>query len=353
MQREYEIIKQARALLQTSATNRPSERTIAGYEAKAKRLYGLVKGGSEQGIEAFIVHAKQTTSAATWFSRRAALLHLFRTALAKVLAEQDQVQRSLKAAKVSPDSSQWDQWRRMVARAGIWLDWISRLQSEPGPAIEERKPRHSKRKDMRGLPDGWRERIVERLPKYRHAALTQAVTGCRPDELVKGVKLSIVDGQLVAEIQGSKVTEKSGQAWRRLVWPVDSESALVTMLVVEVQNGLSIAKIEDAKAYSGAVRAAGNREWPGRRKSVTPYCFRHAAASDMKAAGIDDASISQALGHCADVARSCYGQWQQGRAHGGVSPKIVQAQRQVRITKSASTATRALGQETKSLKTAN
>jgi integrase len=336
MQREYDIIKQARALLQASRAETPSERTIAGYEAKAKRLYGLVKDGTEHGIEAFIVHAKQTRSAATWFSRRAALLHLFRAALTKLLAEQDQVQRALKAAKVPIDSTQWNQWRRMVARAGIWVEWISRLQNESGPAVEERRPRHSKRKDMRGLPDDWRERIVRRSQKYRHAVLVEAVTGCRPDELVKGVRLSITSGELIAEIDGSKVTEKSGQPWRRLSWSIESASPLVAMLVEEVRNGLSTAKIDDAKAYSGAVRAAGEREWPGRKRKITPYCFRHAAASDMKVSGFDDAHISQALGHCVDVARSYYGQWQQGRAHGGVSPQMVQAPREVRVKKPGS-----------------
>jgi integrase len=330
MQREYDVIKQARTLLQASRAETPSERTIAGYEAKAKRLHGLVKAGTEQGIESFILHAKRTKSAATWFSRRAALLYLFRTALTKLLSEQDNVQRALKAAKVPIDAPQWHEWRRMITRAGIWMDWITRLQSEPGPAIEDRKPRHSKRKDMKGLPDDWRERIIARLPKYRNAALAQAVTGCRPDELAKGVKLSIADGQLVAEVQGSKVTEKSGQPWRRLAWPVDSESPLVSALVQEVQNGLSIATIGDTKTYSGAVRAAGMREWPGRRKSVTPYCFRHAAASDMKASGMDDSAISQALGHCADVARSYYGQWQMGSSN-GVAPSGVKATRPVRI----------------------
>jgi hypothetical protein len=180
MQRECEIIKNARAILHASHTSRPSERTIAHYKAKTKRLYALVKAGTDHGIEAFIVHAKQTRSAATWFSRRAALLHLFRTALEKVLAEQDKAQRALKAAQVPPDSVQWDQWRRMVTRAGIWMEWITRLLGEPGPAIEDRKPRHS------NLPDNWRERIIARLPKYRNAALVQAVTGCRPDEAGQG-----------------------------------------------------------------------------------------------------------------------------------------------------------------------
>jgi integrase len=316
MQREYEIMKHARATLEASRTAALAQRTIDGYKAKARRLMQMARtmGGVE--IDGLIACAKKTKSASTWFSRRAALMYSFRLGVEKLLTEQDKMQRALKAAQVPNDSAQWDGWKTTVGKIGVLVDWHSRLQNEPGPPIEDRKPRHSKRKDMKGLPDDWRERIVARLPKYRRAVLTQAVTGCRPDELVKGVKLSIMDGQLTAEITGSKVTEKSGQPSRRLAWPVDSASLLVAMLVEEVQKGLSIAKIQDAKTYSGAVRAAGKREWPGRRKSVTPYCFRHAAASYMKASGMEDAAISQALGHCADVARSYYGQWANGIEQG-------------------------------------
>jgi integrase len=171
---------------------------------------------------------------------------------------------------------------------------------------------------------------VKRSHKYRHAVLVSAVTGCRPDELGKGIRLSIIGDQLIAEITGSKVTEKSGQPWRRLAWSIDSSSPLVAMLVDEVRNGLTLARIEDARIYSGAVRAAGEREWPARKKKISPYCFRHAAASDLKASGMDDSAISQALGHCADVARSYYGQRQQGRKEGGVAPNRVAAARLVR-----------------------
>lgn len=171
------------------------------------------------------------------------------------------------------------------------------------------------------------------MPSYRLAVLAQAATGCRPDELTRGVKLEIVGGELVAEIQGSKVTAKAGQPWRRLAWSVDSESPLVRMLVGEVLAGAAVAKIEDAKTYSGAVRAAGARAWPKRKASLAPYCFRHKMASDMKASGAEDSDISAALGHCVDVARSYYGQWQQGRASGGVAPKRVEASRPVRVKK--------------------
>jgi hypothetical protein len=53
-------------------------------------------------------------------------------------------------------------------------------------------------------------------------------------------------------------------------------------------------KIEDAKAFSGAVRAPGEREWAWCNKTITPYCFRHAAASGMRSSGLDHAAISQA-----------------------------------------------------------
>lgn len=330
---EYETIKSARAMLQASHRVAQSEKTIAGYNQKAVRINRLAKERGGRSFDSLIAAAKETKSANTWFSRRASLMHALRTTIEILLTEQDKAQRALKEARIPLEDPAWGQWRELVGKIASALAKYDRLQQEPGPAIEDRRPRQSKRKHMRGLPKDWRERIIARMPKYRAAVLTQAVTGCRPEEITKGVKLWIEDGTLIAEIQGSKVTEKSGQPWRRMFWPVDSESALVAQLVEAVRGGLTVARIEDAKAYSGAVRSAGEREWPKRTKNVTPYCFRHAAASDMKAAGMEDDVISQALGHCADVARTYYGQWQMGAKTGGVVPKSVEAARKIRIKK--------------------
>ena len=87
---------------------------------------------------------------------------------------------------------------------------------ELGAPVKQRRPSHSKRRDLRGLPEDWRERLVARMPKYRSAALTSAVARCRPKELKKGVQLAIVGRMLIATINGAKVTEKAGQPWRRL-----------------------------------------------------------------------------------------------------------------------------------------
>jgi len=342
---EYETIKSARAVLaarpasKTADAKTPDPRTIAGYKLRAIRLIKKANDEPEKSIDGIIANAKRTGSMSSWYSNRAALTFFYRLMLERQLAEQDKAQRALKAARVPETASAWDTWRGIVGNIGMLLDWIGRLQSEPGPALEDRIERHSKRGDLHGLPRDWREKLIARMPKYRLAALVNAVTGCRPEELAKGVQLAIVDGMLVATIQGAKITEKTGQPWRRLSWPVDSNSPLVRALVAEVTAGVSVVQIDNPKTYSSAMRAAGEREWPGRKnkktgkaKTVTPYCFRHAAASDMKASKMGREEISQALGHCSDVTKQYYGSWSQGRA-GGVAPRSVEAARAVRIAK--------------------
>jgi hypothetical protein len=43
--------------------------------------------------------------------------------------------------------------------------------------------------------------------------------------------------------------------------------------------------IENVSNFSEAVSNAAAREWPKRKTTITPYCFRHQAAADTKAAG--------------------------------------------------------------------
>jgi integrase len=327
---EYETIRSARAMLQVSRASVPSERIVAGYLARTALI--MRRAGPGADIDGLIAQAKQTRSASSWFSRRAALAYSFRLSIEKMLGEQDAIQRALKAANVSDDSSSWDKWRSLVRKMGRMLEWHARLQGELGPAVEQRRPRRSKRGDLRGLPEDWRERIVARMPNYKLAALAQAVTGCRPDELTAGVRLEIQGSKLVATITGSKVTAKTGQPWRRLFWPVESESPLVRALVAAVLAGASIAKIINARAYSGAMRAAGAREWPRRKATVTPYCLRHALAADMKASGMNAVEISAGLGHCCDATKQYYGSASQGGGARSVAPSRVEAAREVKIT---------------------
>lgn len=334
---EYETIKQARAILEEVKGPAPSERTTKGYLAKAKRIIAIAKiKGNE--IEASIAEVKNTRSANTCASRRAAMLWVVRDAMKQLLKDQDSMQRVIREASAAGQPADLIPWRDAIFRIGRLITWHNRLQEEGKLPISGRRRRHSKRQDMKGLPEDWWEKMVDRLPKYRLAVLTQAVTGCRPDELAKGVKLSISGDQLVVEIIGSKVSEKSGQPIRRLKWDLDSKVDLVQKLIAMTADGATEARIANPKAYSSAVRAAGEREWPKRKNTVTPYCFRHAAASDMKGSGMLDVNISAALGHCVSDTKEFYGQRQQGRKGGGVAPKSVETERPVKVVAQPTTA---------------
>jgi integrase len=337
MQAEYDIIRRARDLLATLPKSSANESTKAGYIRAMQRLFA---GG--RSVTTLIAAAMNTRKISTWFARKAAIKHASRDLVERLLHQQDQLQRVLRSTPV--DDPQWAEWRSVVRSLGQWSTLLQTVHEAPAIPKEGRKNRHSKRQDMKGLPGDWRERIVERMPNYAPAVLVAAVAGCRPDELVTGVRMSIEGGKLVAFIQGSKSGEKSGQPWRRLYWSLDSKSALVQALVAtinqeQVNEGMMV-QIKNAKAFSGAMRSAGKRAWPTRSASLTPYCFRHQAAADMKASGgLSSGDISAALGHLSDVTKSTYGHYSTGHA-GGVAPIRVDAARPVKIRQTSAASQR-------------
>jgi integrase len=327
MEQLFDIVKQARALLKTLPLSTANAKTKAGYERTMRRLFE-----ESRTVTALIDAAQQTQKVSTWFSRKAAITHTTRGLIERLLAQQDQTQRALRG--VPPDDANWLSWRAQVRELGNWCELLKRIHIAPAIPKAGRKNRHSKRLDMRALPQDWRQKLIKRLPNYAPAVLVAAVTGCRPDELVTGVEVWIDNGLLVAVIKGSKHTEKSGQEWRRLSWSLETDSSLVQELIQQIRlaGGNKTIHIKSATNFSSAVRNAGKREWPRRDAAITPYCFRHQCAADMKAAGwLSDADISAALGHCSDVTKSTYGHYRMGRKTGGVAPKTVTAARPVQI----------------------
>jgi hypothetical protein len=331
LEKLFIIIKEARAFLTSVPKSSASDKTLACYAKNAKRLRSLAKDPNDFGE--LLVLAQKTSKLNTWYSRRAPLVMMARGGLEHFLSEQDKIQCLLKMAEIPTNDGQWEKFRTAVVSVKHWHENLKQvMESKPPSQIVNRK---SKRVSLKGLPDDWREKIIKRTPKYYPATLVAAVTGCRPDELVHGVKLFMENGMLVAFIKGSKTTEKTGQPWRKLSWPINSESVLVRELcsVVQAQKGELLVKIECGKKFHGAIRAASKREWAGRKEDVTPYCFRHHAAGDMKGSGtMTSVEISAALGHLSDVTKSRYGHANMGRSS-GVSPCSVVAARPVSVKK--------------------
>jgi integrase len=140
---------------------------------------------------------------------------------------------------------------------------------------------------------------------------------------------------LIVVVRGAKldVARGKGQEWRRLAWPLDHPSELVQALVAEVAraDGSLLVTIASASNFSKSMSNAAAREWPKRKSTITPYCFRHQVAADMKADGqLDSGEISAALGHLSDATKSTYGHANMCKGR-GVAPARVTAARQVKV----------------------
>ena len=343
MSEQFDVIKRARELQAAIAKRELKDATKQDYEAKVRRFESRI--GADESYAAMISEALKTVKKATWQANRAALMFAFTGALRQRLDQQDKLQRAIKASIAAGGMPDHSGWHKVVSQVENMTTGLKLLLEAKLP-IEGREDRHTKRQDMRGLLANWRERIIARMPKYADQALVAAVTGCRPAELVNGIELWIDEqtGELVAWIKGAKSTDKTGQAWRQMSWPADSDSPLVRSLADLVSKQPAGTKVriavDNAKAFSGAMRAAGKREWPKRKSSVTPYCMRHQAAADMKACGsLSGGEISAALGHVSDVTKSTYGHTNMGCKSGGVSPARVKSARPVQ-TKTPSSAAR-------------
>ena len=277
--------------------------------------------------------ARFTKSISTWRTRKNALKHHYRLAL---LEEFGAFLAFLGANGLAPDDQKNTLSLCLQGEIGKLLCSayaLEQVASAPPIPLDDRDPRHSKVKDLKGLPENPALILMDRCPKYRLAILLQAVSGCRPGEIEKGVSLKIAGQFLVATIYGLKTSSVSGQPLRMCSYRIDPACEEILLLAEEVRAGLSEIKILSAARYCSALIKAGNREWPDRKVSFSPYCLRHLAASDMKASNLDPAQISAALGHCSDRTREYYGRQSLGRKSGGVAPSFVEATRPVRQTK--------------------
>ena len=329
-------------LMNSVPVTKANAKTTSGYEVLVKRIVDRASaqakidnpGAGGVFSRQLVEEARKTTKVRTWQSRRAALLYIARIQIGKSLARQETLQRKLREANIEVATD--PRWQDAVGLATFWAAVIESVRSAPPIPADQRKNKHSKRQDIKRLPFDWRTALIARLPKYRLATLAQAVTGCRPEELQSGVELRIAGAMLIARIHGSKVTVKSGQPWRELHYPLQHEGELVPDLIAMVveAGGVCVARVASGTRYTGALRAAGKRlypDQPGKKPmpDITAYCFRHAAASDMKASKLSGLQISAALGHCTEVTKSNYGSFSQGKK-GGVSPIRVTAAREVK-----------------------
>ena len=320
-------IKLARSFLVDSPKSSISEKTLADYAQK----YASLSTRPGQIWDA----VSDTQKTTTYFARRAAVLHVTREKIGSLLAEQDALQRQIKAATDKKmHSEKYALWLEKCNQLSTHLQVLEIVPKGPAP-IADRVQKTSKRR-VGNAPENWREKVADRLVKWKPQYLVAALTGCRPSELCAGVDLKVQDGFLLARVHGAKVTEKSGQKVRVLSWPIDHSAPLVQQLLSLVKDApgarLNV-KIEGASKnpgaiFSNAIRDAGKRAFPGQTKTLTAYSLRHALASDLKASSFTSAEISAALGHLSIDTQSSYGHSNAARG-ASLAPRTVNASKAV------------------------
>lgn len=324
---EMELIKNARSLLASlklnqdgSKKNAASSATKTAYEKEFNRLLKVGNGKRTEIISA----ARDTKSASTWYRRKAAIVMTMEQNIETALKNQDYFQREMRSRPTAENRARFIEQLKLLNNSCVFLNSVK----EVGPIPEEnRKKRATKRTSLKGLPDNWRENIANRMIKYKAPFLVAALTGCRPQELVHGVKLEIVDGLIKATIKGAKVTENAGQKQRVISLKIDGK--LANDLAELVRDGKNVVTLGSASNFTTAIRDAGRREYKNNNVDLSAYSLRHQFASDMKAAGFPAEDIAKAMGHISDKTASYYGSRQQNRG-GGPKVESVTASKKVK-----------------------
>ncbi|KVS40153.1 hypothetical protein [Burkholderia ubonensis] len=213
----------------------------------------------------------------------------------------------------------------------------------------------AKKSALRLLPPDWRESIwaAASTPEWRQsrpqlmpALAVLWLTGCRPAELEQGIELVTGSDQLVVKIMGAKCVDaggrERGQPTRHIGFRIDANANpalrfLHALAGRNAVNGIGKCTITHNKDYLyNSVVALGRSAFPKLRTRISPYCFRHQVASDLKAATSDrDITLEQAakfMGHLSDYSIGRYGHAVHGRKGraGRVAAPFVQTVRPIK-----------------------
>jgi integrase len=187
----------------------------------------------------------------------------------------------------------------------------------------------SKRATLKKLPQDWRKRLAANtITAALPAVLVSMLSGCRPEELAMGIKVSVLDDRhLLITIDGAKVTEHNGQPWRKLTYDVSlSDEAAQLWRITSRKGGNMVVKREPRTFHKNLESACEKAGLPG----ISAYTCRHYFASQLKSAfGTAKEIIAMALGHASTATQQVYGTKQQGRK-GGLALVDVSAARAVR-----------------------
>jgi integrase len=190
----------------------------------------------------------------------------------------------------------------------------SRWRSPDGGVV-----RKGKRTGLFSLPEDWRQKMVNASvgSEYHLALMALTLTGLRPAELEKGVRVELTaEGHLAFTVCGAKVTAIAGQPMRQIRMYVGDPVTRRLALHLQATGGKDgiVVSVSDARKFCDDVRALSARLFKRCKYVASPYSFRHAFSADMKTQNVSPQDLAMMMGHVTERSQRGYGSRNQGRS---------------------------------------
>jgi len=140
---------------------------------------------------------------------------------------------------------------------------------------------------------------------YKDAVRVLSMIGCRPEELVHGVKVELNEfGYLVLTVRhGAKVTKEAGQPWRKITLP---ETGIPMGWRARLQSGAHfVVQTASKDGLRRKLHRVSEKFFPG--MLVSAYVFRHALATRIRDTEASTEDLAGFLGHSVAKTQAKYG----------------------------------------------
>lgn len=246
------------------------------------------------------------------------------------VAAQTEIVKAGKAYKKAPASLRGLVYEKPVPQLdGAWTAAVK--NGAITPSGRSRSKRSATSQIQKKMPD-WRNQVFSNVSeKWRTYTAIASVTGCRPEEIdgitfcldksdadflsftIKGAKHDDKKGHGIA-VREFSIKEKDSRAFDHLVQLAKSGTTSCAPPPT-LKNGKPLTDVN--AAFRNAINVAG-RTFIKQRKdakttlSLSPYCFRHSFACDIKASDYSMKTLAITLGHATTKTQQMYGRSNDG-----------------------------------------
>jgi integrase len=170
-------------------------------------------------------------------------------------------------------------------------------------------------KKLKGLPDDWLDLTIDAAEceiETEHAAvMVMALAGPRPSEIASIGLCELENGDIAVMIDGTKITEVSGQTQRRLTFPPVGLARWLRIFASQGEYSYPFVNINN-KRMERIVAKASIRAF-GCPRRVNCSTFRNNVSSQLKALEWSADAIAKVLGHQSQKTQKFYGRIRFGK----------------------------------------